>query len=104
MRRLLQFATVTFLLVTFLAPVVECFDRWDAAGLRNDTEFAVFAVVLLMCLVLLVASLVAAAAHRTDMTVVRVLERVCDARVTGRLWFVAAVAPTGTPPPLPLRI
>jgi hypothetical protein len=103
-RRLLQFATITFLLVTLLTPVIECFDRWDAPGLRNDTEFAVFAVVLLVCLVLLVASLVSAAAQRTELTVVRVLERVCDAIAPRQVWFVPAVAPTGTPPPLPLRI
>ena len=104
MRRLLQFATVTFMLATVLAPLMECFDRWDAAGLTNDTEFAVFAFVLLICLVLLVAWLVAAAAHRAELARVRVLERVCDAIAPRQVWFVRAVAPTGTPPPLPLRI
>ena len=42
MRRLLQFGTLFFVLVTFLAPLAECFDRWDAPGIGNDTEFAVF--------------------------------------------------------------
>jgi hypothetical protein len=60
MRRLIQFGAFSFILVTFLAPLFECFDRWDALGISNDTEFAVFALVLSLCLVLVVCLLVAA--------------------------------------------
>lgn len=104
MRRLLQFATITFVLVTLLAPLLELFDRWDAAGLSNDTEFACFAVVLLLCLVLLVARAVAVWAERTRLATVRWLKRVSVPLVLCCDQFVSAVAPTGTPPQLPLRI
>src|SRR5882757_8634951 len=60
MRRLLQFGTVLFLLATFLAPLTECFDRWDLPGISNDMEFAVFALVFALCLVLVVCLLIAA--------------------------------------------
>lgn len=59
MKRLIQFGTLMFLLVTFIAPLVECFDGWDGPGISNDTEFAVFVVVLALCLVLLVSVLLA---------------------------------------------
>ena len=64
MGRLLQFGTVLLMLVTLLVPVSEYFDRWDAAGLTNDTEFALFCIVMLLCLVLVAARLVAARASR----------------------------------------
>lgn len=53
-------------LVTVLAPVLECFDRWDRPGLGNDTEFGLFAFVFFLCLVLLVALLVSKHALRVD--------------------------------------
>jgi hypothetical protein len=62
MRRLLQFGILFFVLVTFLAPLAECFDRWDAPGIGNDTEFAVFFLIFALCLVLLVSKLVSALA------------------------------------------
>lgn len=55
MRRLLLFGTFFFVLVTFFAPLAECFDRWDPPGVSNDTEFAVFALIFILCLVLLVS-------------------------------------------------
>jgi hypothetical protein len=58
-RRLLQVGFLLLMLATFVAPVVEMFDRWDAPGLGNDTEFALFLFVFLLCLVLVVAMLVA---------------------------------------------
>jgi hypothetical protein len=59
-RRLLQVGTFLFVLVTFLAPLMECFDRWDAPGLSNDTEFGLFTLIFALCLVLLVCMLMAA--------------------------------------------
>jgi hypothetical protein len=53
MKRLLKFATILLVTVTFLMPLLECFDRWDKPGLTNDTEFPVFLVVLFVALVLL---------------------------------------------------
>lgn len=57
MRRLLQIGTLLFLAVTFVTPVLEWFDRWDASGLGNDTEFAVFVFCLGLCLVLVLMKL-----------------------------------------------
>ncbi|MCU1223261.1 MAG: hypothetical protein JWQ42_1354 [Edaphobacter sp.] len=57
---MLQVGTFLFVLVTFLAPLMECFDRWDAPGLANDTEFGLFTLIFALCLVLLVCMLMAA--------------------------------------------
>lgn len=59
MRRLLQLATLLFVAAAILAPLAECLDSWDPPGLSSDTEFALFAILLTLCLVLLVASLIA---------------------------------------------
>jgi hypothetical protein len=59
MRRLLQLGTFLFVLSTILVPIAELFDRWDGPGISNDTEFAFFALMLLLCLVLLISRLVA---------------------------------------------
>jgi hypothetical protein len=99
-RRLLQLATITFVMVTLLTPVLECFDRWDGAGLRNDSEFPVFAVMLLLCLVLLVAVILARAALETRLTTVRLPGFVSVPITLRDVWFVPAVKPAGTPPPL----
>jgi hypothetical protein len=61
-RRLLQLATFFFLLVTLFAPLAECLDHWDPPGLSNDREFAVFALIFILCLVLLVSKLISALA------------------------------------------
>lgn len=58
MRRLLQFGTFLFILTALLAPLAECFDRWDAPGLTDDTEFTLFALVFVLCLVLLISKLI----------------------------------------------
>lgn len=59
MKRLFQFGTILFLWVTVCAPLVECFDRWDAPGLTNDTEFPLFLTALLVALALVVSHLIA---------------------------------------------
>lgn len=50
------------LLATFVTPLMEYFDRWDLPGIANDTEFAVFVLILTLCLVLLVSRLLSALA------------------------------------------
>jgi hypothetical protein len=67
MRRLLQVGTFLFLLATFLAPLTECFDRWDPPGISNDMEFAVFALIFALCLVLVVSKLISALALLIDL-------------------------------------
>ncbi len=59
-RRLFQLGTLLLLVAAFAAPVVECFDRWDAPGITNDTEFSLFAFVALLCLTLIVCRLLKA--------------------------------------------
>jgi hypothetical protein len=59
-RRLFQLGALLMLAVAFAAPVVECFDRWDAPGIANDTEFSLFAFVALLCLTLIVCRLLKA--------------------------------------------
>jgi len=61
-RGLLQFGTLMLLLSTFLSPMLEFFDRWDPPGPGNDTEMAVFGLILVLCLVLLVCKLTASLA------------------------------------------
>jgi hypothetical protein len=63
MRRLLEVGTLLFVLVTFLAPLAECFDHWDPPGLNDDTEFAVFGLIFILCLVLLVSRLISVLAQ-----------------------------------------
>lgn len=62
-KRLLKFVTIFFVLVTFLMPLLECFDRWDRPGLSNDTEFPVFLIALFVTLVLLAAVAIASRFH-----------------------------------------
>jgi hypothetical protein len=69
MRRLLQFGTVLLVLIAFLAPLAECFDHWDPPGPENDTEFALFALIFVLCLVLLVSKLIAALAQWVNLVV-----------------------------------
>lgn len=78
MRRLLQFGTLLFLLVTFLAPLTECFDRWDVPGISNDTEFAVFAFIFALCLVLVVCVLISARSLLVDLVLEPVVQQSSD--------------------------
>lgn len=50
-------------MAVILTPLAEIFDRWDTAGLDNDTEFAVFAFVFALCLVLLICRLISSLAR-----------------------------------------
>ena len=53
----------------------EAFDQWDAPGLSNDTEFAVFAFALSICLVLVVCKLIASVASELRVVSAGVLQR-----------------------------
>lgn len=59
MKRLLRFVTIIMVTVTFLMPLLECFDRWDSPGLGNDTELPIFLITLFIALVILVAVAIA---------------------------------------------
>lgn len=93
MKRVLQFATVMMLIAAFI-PILEFFDQWDAPGLSNDTEYAVFAFVLSICLVLLVCKLISSGALKLGFRSVRAF--LPDARVKhteGEHTFIFAVPP-----------
>ena len=74
MRRLLQFSTVILVVGAFV-PLLELFDSWDAAGLSNDTEFAVYSLIFAFCLVVLVCKLVSSSAMRIGITISLISKR-----------------------------
>lgn len=96
MQRLLQVGTLLLLVVTFLAPLLECFDRWDAPGLANDTEFGFFALIFALCLVLLVCALLAARSLLVSLAAMRsFLSAAC---------WPSLLAPAGRPMLIPPRV
>ena len=75
MQRLLQFGSFLLILVTISAPIAALLDRWDPPSLGNDTEMTVFALVLVLCLLVLVCRLIAAFAMP--------LSKLCNAEPDG---------------------
>lgn len=101
MNRLLQLGTL-MLLTTVFMPLEELFDCWDEPGLANDTEFAVFAFALAICLVLLVCILIAAGMLKVYMLSLRAIQSAHTANCSeaGHM-FIFAVPPLLL---VPLRI
>ncbi len=102
-RRILQLGALILVLTTFLTPVSEAFDRWDAPGMVNDVEMPLFAMVLTLALVLIVASLVSSTLQL--LMVLLQAAGLAPAAVEGRIsaaWFAApaALLSRGSPPPL----
>lgn len=101
-RRLLQLGTWLLLIITLVTPLSEWFDRWDAPGLSNDVEFAVLALIVSLCLVLLVSRLIASVAILVEMFSVRRLVESDSSWEIGTLCAVEFMVP---PPKItPLRI
>lgn len=103
MKRLLRFVTMIMVTMTFLMPLLECFDRWDRPGLRNDTELPVFLITLFFSLVILVAVAIArrAMARQNAQTETDI---VCEfVRSEFRSWADIPVSPFISISP-PLRI
>ena len=102
MRRLLQFGTWLLLLVMFLTPITECFDRWDAPGISNDTEFAIFSLVFALGLVLVVCVLLTARSLLQSLVLEDTVLQPTDEQLSlGRKVLVSIFIP---PRLLPLRI
>lgn len=107
---LLQFGTLLLLAAAILVPISESFDRWDAPGLGNDTEFHLFAIVLFLALVLLICRHVAAATRlflsifflRLALPSDRRLQ--CLRNLTQAIFLVPPFASPPTPALTPLRI
>ncbi len=110
MRRLLQLGTLLLLAATILVPISESFDRWDAPGLGNDTEFHLFAIVLFLALVLLLCRHLAASLYPWRMAVLFALAcpfRRRQQRQTELAHAIFFVPPLASPPTQalsPLRI
>ena len=100
MRRLLQLGTLLLLVATIAAPISEWFDRWDAPGISNDVEFAVFALILTLCLVLLVSKLVAALAMVIRLILLPDFQRAEEATVAQGTSLLDLFVPSQSPPPL----
>ena len=102
MRRLVQLATVLLFAAALLTPIAEYFDRWDSAGLANDTEFAIFAFVLTLTFVLVVCALVAEVALRFALLLAWLFQPAYDDPLAP---FTSAHPIFGEPPwAVPLRI
>jgi hypothetical protein len=98
MKRLLQFGTM-ILLISVFVPCIELFDHWDAPGLSNDTEFGVFAFIVILCLALLVGKLIASEALRFNFTSIRLLSPGDQVRsIEAGFTFIFAVPPLFVPP------
>lgn len=101
MKRLFQFGTM-ILLISVCMPCLELFDRWDAPGFSNDTEFGVFAFVAIISLVLVVGKLIASGALRFSFSSIRLfLPADRTTSVEAGHTFIFAVPPLLA---LPLRI
>ena len=99
MRRLLQFGISLFLLVMFLAPLAELFDRWEAPGLSNDTEFGIFALFLALCLVQVVCMLIAARSLGNKLVLGPVVQCTLDEKISfgPKLVISISISPRLTP-------
>jgi hypothetical protein len=101
MKRLFQFGAV-MMMIGALYPLLELFDRWDAPGLSNDTEFRVYALLFAICLVVLLCKLISSCALKFGFVSWRVF--LCEEQakpVEAEHTFVFAIPPLFV---LPLRI
>jgi len=102
MKRFFHLGLWCFGLLVVFAPLAECFDRWDPPGIVDDTEFAIFASLLMLGLVILVSRMISMFALRVSLVLVALMER--PAKMHARdLWLIdcQAVSPF---PLSPLRI
>ena len=101
MKWLFQFGAVMMLIGAFY-PLLELFDRWDPPGLSNDTEFAIYALLFTICLVLLLCKLISSGALQFCFVYCRIFVQDGKPRlVEGDHTFVFDVPPLLV---LPLRI
>jgi hypothetical protein len=100
MKRLIQICGLLMVLATFLAPMAEYFDRWDSPGMSTDTEFAVFAVILILCLVLLVSKLIASLSMVISLTVTLYPRHHSQSKAFNSSCTFATFPPSLSAPPL----
>ena len=102
MRRLLQFGSFVLILAAIATPICAFFDRWDPPSLGDDTEMTVFALVVVLCLLLVVCRLIAA--FMAPLTLL--CKRELDWDEIASMWSCVANTTLFVPPqsPSPLRI
>lgn len=100
MRRLLQLSTLILILTVILTPISEALDRWDPPGLSHDTEFALFAVVFCITLVLLVCHLIAMSKQPTKPLTFPVIYPLDNAHLPAQTPSRLTHLCTGPSPPL----
>jgi hypothetical protein len=98
MKRVLKFATILLVSVTFLMPLLECFDGWDKPGLTNDTEFPVFLLVLFVALVLLAVGAMARSSFDRQRETIKVSIAYRPFVVFVGSWADIVIAPYVSPP------
>ena len=98
MRRLLPIITFILLLTALLAPLAEYFDRWDTAGLGNDTELGVFALIFILCLLLLVSRLISAFAQSIHLVILPYSQRSPGLTPLRSELFATTAPPLSSPP------
>jgi len=97
-RRLLQFGVLLLSVAAVLTPVMEWFDRWDPPGsFMTDTELSVFALILVLCLILLVSRLLAALLRVPMVATLRPWQREGVGR-EGGIGYSWIVVPHSSPP------
>lgn len=102
--RAFQIAAYVVMVLAALTPLLECFDHWDTKpGPENDTEIHLTAWFVGVGVVLTLATTVRLVASPTGSKMPRRLWRVALRHGIARV-AVGVVEPTGSPPPLPLRI
>jgi hypothetical protein len=85
-------------LAAFLTPLIEFFDRWDLPGPGNDTELAVFGLILILCLILLVSKLVASLDKLIERIILFRIQTPRMALSPERFYFTGLVTPHSSPP------
>lgn len=90
------------MLIGAFYPLLELFDRWDAPGFSNDTEFRVYALLFAICLVILLCRLISSGALKFSFVILRAFLRDEPMRpVEAGYTFIFSIPPLLV---LPLRI
>jgi hypothetical protein len=98
-RRLLQLGVLLLSLAALLTPLVELFDRWDPPGPpASDTELSVFALIFLLCLILLVSKLIATLSRQSALVTLSRIRSFATFPSEDGLCFISLAARPTSPP------
>jgi hypothetical protein len=78
--------------------MIEFFDRWDPPGPGNDTELAVFGLILTFCLILLVCRIVASLDKLIECITLFHVQSSQTVLSPERIYFTGLVTPHSSPP------